>query len=109
MCPLPKVFRERYVYHHTPTNTLIVEQYQLLFLSKIQEDWPGLPNDIDAAVTIPKTGHTYFFKEDLYWKFENQNALAGYPKRISTNWDGIPNNLDTAFRWAGKVITYWYS
>ena len=76
------------------------------FLSKIAEDWPGLPNDIDAAVTLPKTGHTYFFKGKLYWKFENQNALTGYPKLITTNWDGIPNNLDTAFRWAGKVITY---
>merc|ERR1711915_979547 len=66
---------------------------------KIYQDWPGLPNDIDAAVTWDSNRITYFFKGDKYWRFTNQSPTQGYPKPMS-KWLGLPNNLDAAFQWA---------
>jgi len=66
---------------------------------KIYQDWPGLPNDIDAAVTWDSNRITYFFKGDKYWRFTNQSPSQGYPKPIS-KWLGLPDNLDAAFQWA---------
>ena len=40
----------------------------------ISTDWPGLPNDIDTAVTWPDNGMTYFFKGSEYWKFHNKES-----------------------------------
>ena len=44
------------------------------FFRPIAQDWPGLPNDIDTAVTWPDNGMTYFFKGSQYWKFSNMNS-----------------------------------
>lgn len=48
----------------------------------IEDDWPGLPSNIDAAVTWTENKKTYFFKGSQYWKFDNQEPDPGYPKRI---------------------------
>ena len=56
--------------------------------------------DMDAAITFPGNGQTYFFKGDKYWKFDERNkALApGYPKLIKLFWRGLPDNIDAALQ-----------
>ena len=75
---------------------------------KIQDDWKGLPNNIDAAVTWPDNGMTYFFKGGQYWKFFNQEEQPDYPKGISEGFPGIPNNVDAAFIWGGNGKIYFF-
>jgi len=72
----------------------------------ISADWPGLPDNIDAAFTWPESGSTYFFKGFEYWKFENQIYQPGYPKSLEVGFPGIPGNLDSAFVWGGNGKIY---
>ena len=78
---------------------------------KISDDWEGLPNNIDAAVTWKKLGHTFFFKGNQYWKFRNKKVTGkqgDYPKKISQAFRGIPNNVDSAFVWGGNGRIYFF-
>lgn len=75
---------------------------------KIADDWAGLPDNVDAAVTWPANKKTYIFKGSEYWRFENQEADPGYPKQISEGFKGIPNNLDAAFIWGGNGKIYFF-
>ena len=75
---------------------------------KISEDWPGLPNNIDAAVTWTDNQKTYFFKGSQYWKFDNMEPVDGYPRDISVGFEGIPNNIDAAFVWGGNGKIYFF-
>ncbi|XP_018782901.1 PREDICTED: matrix metalloproteinase-14-like [Bactrocera latifrons] len=49
--------------------------------------WPGIPEHIDAAATL-NNGKTYFFKNNLYWLYDNANIrpMRGYPRRASNAW-----------------------
>eukprot|EP00091_Calanus_sinicus_P013120 TRINITY_DN2921_c0_g1_i4.p1 TRINITY_DN2921_c0_g1~~TRINITY_DN2921_c0_g1_i4.p1 ORF type:complete len:357 (-),score=75.37 TRINITY_DN2921_c0_g1_i4:64-1134(-) len=73
---------------------------------KISEDWPGLPGNIDAALTWKTVNDTYFFKGDQYWRFTGQSPHQGYPKSLS-NWPGLPSNMDAAMEW-GKNEQFSY-
>ena len=55
---------------------------------------------MDAVVSFPGNGETYFFKGDQYWKYdEKRKALVtGYPKPIKLFWRGLPDNLDAALQ-----------
>lgn len=50
------------------------------------EKWRGIPNNIDAAISMTN-GKTYFFKGDLYWMYNNHwiRPERGYPRRTSSN------------------------
>ena len=66
------------------------------------EDY-GLPSnlrDMDAVVLFPGNGETYFFKQDKYWKYDQQNKrlYPGYPKLIKLYWRGLPDNIDAALQ-----------
>jgi len=74
---------------------------------KIFNDWPGLPDNIDAAVTWQEQRVTYFFKGDKYWRFSNRSPSTGYPRDISS-WQGLPANLDTAFSWGENGDLYFF-
>ncbi|GBP16102.1 Matrix metalloproteinase-14 [Eumeta japonica] len=54
---------------------------------KSMSRWPGLPENIDAAATLP-SGKTYFFKDNRYWLYNNFTCSPerGYPRRASTAW-----------------------
>ncbi|XP_040838044.1 matrix metalloproteinase-15 [Ochotona curzoniae] len=70
----------------------------------------GIPYDrIDTAIWWEPTGHTYFFQEDRYWRFneETQHGDPGYPKPISV-WQGIPASPKGAFLSHDAAYTYFY-
>ncbi|KNC27318.1 hypothetical protein FF38_08964 [Lucilia cuprina] len=54
---------------------------------KTMQRWPGIPDNIDAAATLPN-GKTYFFKDNRYWLYNNLRVQPerGYPRRASTAW-----------------------
>ena len=56
--------------------------------------------DMDAAISFPGNGETYFFKGDKYWKYDEQynTLVSGYPKLIKQFWRGLPDNLDAALQ-----------
>eukprot|EP00092_Neocalanus_flemingeri_P054814 GFUD01064627.1.p1 GENE.GFUD01064627.1~~GFUD01064627.1.p1 ORF type:complete len:281 (-),score=72.18 GFUD01064627.1:90-866(-) len=74
---------------------------------KISQDWPGLPGNIDSALTWKKNGVTFFFKGDQYWRFEGQSPSPRYPKDIS-EWPGLPTNLDAAIEWGKNENFYFF-
>ena len=74
---------------------------------KISKDWPGLTDNIDAAVTLQKRRVSYFFKGNIFWKFKNRSPIKGYPKDIS-KWKGLPGNLDAAFSWGKDEHLYFF-
>ena len=63
---------------------------------QISEEWPGLPDCLDAALQFNES--TYFFKGDEYWLWDDveDQVADGYPKPIYKDWPGIPNNVDAA-------------
>uniref|UniRef100_A0A452V7F4 Membrane-type matrix metalloproteinase 1 n=1 Tax=Ursus maritimus TaxID=29073 RepID=A0A452V7F4_URSMA len=70
----------------------------------------GIPYDrIDTAIWWEPTGHTFFFQEDRYWRFneETQRGDPGYPKPISV-WQGIPTSPKGAFLSNDAAYTYFY-
>ena len=75
---------------------------------KISRDWPGLPDNIDAAVTWTDNRMTYFFKGSEYWKFDNRDPEPGYPKKIRDGFTGIPDDVDSAFVWGGNGKIYFF-
>lgn len=60
----------------------------------------GLPADIDGALPWGQTGKTYFFKGDVYYRYDefDHRMDKGYPKPIKENWFGVPINIDAVFR-----------
>jgi len=77
---------------------------------QISDGWPGLPSNIDAAVTWPNNQYTYFFKGAKYWRFDQYKRMSdgGYPKRIADEWIGIPDDLDAVFVWSGNGKIYFF-
>jgi matrix metalloproteinase-14 (membrane-inserted) len=75
---------------------------------KISDSWPGLPSNIDAALTWKSTGYTFFFKGYQYWRFTDRSPSPGYPKDIS-NWQGLPANLDAAIEWGKDGDLYFFA
>ena len=80
----------------------------------ISDDWPGLPDDIDAAVTLKKEKASYFFKGNQFWKFQNRSPMTGYPKDISSwgelpgSTEQLPADLDAAFAWGKKEDIFFF-
>ncbi|KHJ44335.1 Hemopexin [Trichuris suis] len=75
---------------------------------RIADDWDGLPDNLDAAVT-DKLGNTYFFKEDKYWQYDAEGkAAANNPKNISSAFPDTPENLDAAMIWAYDQRFYFF-
>jgi len=74
----------------------------------ISADWPGLPGNIDTAITWKDTGATYIFKGNQYWKFINKQMKPGYPKALSEGFPGIPRDLDAAVLTAANNKMYFF-
>ena len=79
---------------------------------QIHGPWPGVPNDLDAAIYAGYSSGSfnnklYFFKGDQYWRWniETDKMSDGYPKLIKSGWPGIPNHLDAAV-YGGRSDTH---
>lgn len=88
----------------------------------ISAEFPGLPNNLDAALYWPaKSGwqkingrwwfvetapaKTYFFKGSQYWMYQNRQLVEG-PSPIYSRWGSLPSSIDSAFRWTGNNRVY---
>ena len=51
----------------------------------ISRHWPGIQNNITAAVRSTVRKKVYFFKEDIYWSVDSisKKAEEGYPRKVS--------------------------
>ncbi|XP_033102150.1 interstitial collagenase-like [Anneissia japonica] len=61
----------------------------------------SLPNNIDTVLTFGEYYKTYFFKDDLVWRYDEKKRQIdpGYPRPISEVFKGIPSDLSAAFRY----------
>ncbi|XP_073864538.1 matrix metalloproteinase-17 isoform X9 [Macaca fascicularis] len=59
------------------------------------------PGGIDAAFSWAHNDRTYFFKDQLYWRYDDHTRRMdpGYPAQ-SPLWRGVPSTLDDAMRWS---------
>ena len=76
--------------------------------------FPGVPADLDAAVSHPYDGKSvYFFKGDRYWKYDmtTGRVMHGYPivyGKTST-WHGIPADVDAAMsHWSDGASVFFF-
>lgn len=76
--------------------------------TNVEEGFPrpvsdfGLPpGGVDAALSWAHSDKTYFFKDQLYWRFDEHTRRMdpGHPAR-SPPWRGVPSTLDDAMRWS---------
>lgn len=84
------------------------DRYWVFKDNNVEEGYPrpvsdfGLPpGGIDAAFSWAHNDKTYFFKDQLYWRFDEHTRRMdpGHPAR-SPPWRGIPSTLDDAMRWS---------
>ncbi|KAL2767919.1 matrix metalloproteinase-17 preproprotein, partial [Daubentonia madagascariensis] len=59
------------------------------------------PGGVDAAFSWAHNDRTYFFKDQLYWRYDDHTRRMdpGYPAQ-SPLWRGVPSTLDDAMRWS---------
>jgi len=74
----------------------------------IASHWHGWPNSFNGGIDAvllgdgPFSGKAYFFKGDLYLRYDwsNDSVDSGYPKKIRDHWHNWPNLNDDVFdRW----------
>lgn len=84
------------------------DRYWVFKDNNVEEGYPrpvsdfGLPpGGVDAAFTWAHNDKTYFFKDELYWRFDEHTRRMdpGHPAR-SPPWRGLPRTLDDAMRWS---------
>ena len=76
--------------------------------NNVEEGYPrpvsdfGLPSGgVDAAFSWAHNDKTYFFKDQLYWRYDEHTRRMdpGHPAQ-SPPWRGVPSTLDDAMRWS---------
>lgn len=84
------------------------DRYWVFKDNNVEEGYPrpisdfGLPlGGIDAAFSWAHNDKTYFFKDNLYWCYDDHERRMdpGYPSETIL-WKGIPSPLDDAMRWS---------
>ncbi|XP_051011709.1 interstitial collagenase A-like [Acomys russatus] len=70
--------------------------------------FPGYVTHIDAAVCEEETGKTYFFVDNMYWRFdEHRHSMdPGYPKSIAEAFPGIGDKVDAVFQKRGNFYFF---
>ncbi|XP_052546802.1 matrix metalloproteinase-17 isoform X2 [Tympanuchus pallidicinctus] len=99
------------VYERTSDHKIVFfkgDRYWVFKDNNVEEGYPrpisdfGLPpGGIDAAFSWAHNDKTYFFKDNLCWRYDDHERRmdAGYPSE-TIPWKGIPSPLDDAMRWS---------
>ena len=65
-------------------STILVLSFTLLSFQDINDGFPGIPSNVDAAFVWGGNGKIYFFKDSKYWKFDPESQphvrTDQYPK-----------------------------
>ncbi|XP_036159279.1 matrix metalloproteinase-17 [Myotis myotis] len=99
------------VYERTIDHKIVFfrgDRYWVFQDTHVEEGFPrpvsdfGLPpGGVDAAFSWAHSDKTYFFKDQLYWRYNEltRRMDPGHPAR-SPPWRGVPSTLDDAMRWS---------
>ena len=69
---------------------------------------PGLI--IDNAFVWGQNNKLYFFKDNMYWKFDDEYKLEeNFPQEISSRWGNLPDNIDAVFTNPNDNKTYFFN
>lgn len=91
------------------------DRYWVFKDNNVEEGYPrpisdfGLPpGGIDAAFSWAHNDKTYFFKDNLCWRYDDHERRmdSGYPSE-TIPWKGIPSPLDDAMRWSDGESVGW--
>jgi hypothetical protein len=84
----------------------------------VKRKWFGLEpfsSGMDAAFTLPESNSAYFFKGDLYVRYDMllNRACDGYPRKITGDWKGLEafESVDAAFSMIddkGNIKVYFF-
>jgi hypothetical protein len=65
------------------------------FYPRVMARWNGVPEDLDAAISIPK-GKTIFFKGSEYWEYDDKSIMPkpreGFPRHVEELFDVCPDD-----------------
>ncbi|XP_037666283.1 matrix metalloproteinase-28 isoform X2 [Choloepus didactylus] len=99
-------------YCHSSFDAITVDQWQQLYIFRgthfwevaadgnvsepapLQERWPGLPPNIEAAAVSLEDGDFYFFKGSRCWRFRGTKPVWGSPQLCRAG--GLPRHPDAA-------------
>lgn len=56
------------------------------FPKLIGDAWNAIPDNLDAVMDVPGSGHSYFFKNKFYLKLENQSLKSVKFGSIKSDW-----------------------
>ncbi|KAM5238813.1 matrix metalloproteinase-17 [Ctenodactylus gundi] len=99
------------VYERTSDHKIVFfrgDRYWVFKDNNVEEGYPrpisdfGLPpGGVDAAFCWAHSDRTYFFKDQLYWRYDDRTRRMdpGYPAQ-GPPWRGVPSRLDDAMRWS---------
>ncbi|XP_055471629.1 interstitial collagenase A-like [Psammomys obesus] len=70
--------------------------------------FPSYVTQIDAAVCEEETGKTYFFVDDMCWRYDEyrRSMDPGYPKAIAEDFPGIGDKVDDVFEKDGNFYFF---
>jgi len=111
------VINEGYRYYHffkgSHYYTWDATLKKVIKTGKIKDKWSRLPNDIDAATYVRENGanskeFVYFFKGDMYFKYNPKNTKVIKQWGSTTRFKGVPAPVDAArTNENGDVITFY--
>eukprot|EP00095_Tigriopus_kingsejongensis_P008770 maker-scaffold761_size101412-snap-gene-0.18 protein:Tk08770 transcript:maker-scaffold761_size101412-snap-gene-0.18-mRNA-1 annotation:"matrix metalloproteinase-24" len=80
----------------------IYDGFQFIENTPLPLSYLGLPSDLkklDATFVWGKNQKTYFFRNNLYWRFDERSRRIedGYPWEIGLRWHGLPDDIQSVF------------
>lgn len=105
------------IYERTTDHKIVFfkgDRYWVFKDNNVEEGYPrpitdfGLPlGGVDAALSWPHNDKTYFFKDNLFWCYNEREHRVedGFPSE-TVLWKGIPATLDDAMGWSDGAIYF---